>query len=882
MENTDQTVNDVEIREISRNNSLLQVPEGTPKSRRASLMESVQDIKANVNEVDKKRFEKLRPLAKILENIKTQILLTFLLMFSLYLADFWQIGNVHEKYDDIMNSILVIILVIFALECFLLVISTERYFLRFFFWMDVIGTLSILLDLTWITGDIIMSSYTGSTNVARAARMAKLAARAGRLVKLLRILRVLMQHNRNQERVHDQSFTKEGGNVQTLSNKIAIKLAKRVAAVVMIQILLLPFLSYNAIDHAPDVTVDSFSLLAAQGSSSCDYNCFQQMADGMVEYYDDWDDEIIEISIDGVGSFDYSDQVGYTRKNNILVIKRGESFIRISQTRRAQLTAAFSVGEITLAILLLMGFSVSFTMAMDRLIIRPIDRMMTVLRENMSTVLESMKCLEHVESNYIDSLEQNLETDMLEQILEKMIKIVRLAAPNVDEMMFEEVGLNSEDLATKDYVASQFMRNGITAMQRIKEQNHLRLSMPFRQGSIMNLVSTRAFDHGIDFEKAIGGWDFNPLDYKQTELLDFLCQIFDAVKAALTLNVDSSEFYSTCEAIANEYKDQHYHNFKHGVDVCYTTFKLLQLSRMNNFVSQIDLIAMLVAALGHDAGHPGVNNAFLINTGDDLALQHNDISPLENMHCFVLFSILKRPGTNLFRNLDQLAYKNTRKLIIQSILGTDMQHHFKQIHLLNIFYEKHVHEFNQFFTLGISPPSVNELEDQRFLLEMVLHSADISGPIKPPKISQVWADLVIKEFFDQGDKEKEQRLAVSPMMDRNATNIPNMQMGFIEFVVSPLYIAMSKLFPDLSPLMDVMLANYKHYFDLKKEEFASNLLETKNSGEEEEQLISEISKLDQKMASLIEKLQAPKDMMEKLRANAGLSSIISVNVENEV
>ena len=38
-----------------------------------------------------------------------------------------------------------------------------------------------------------------------------------------------------------------------------------------------------------------------------------------------------------------------------------------------------------------------------------------------------------------------------------------------------------------------------------------------------------------------------------------------------------------------------------------------------------------MAALGHDIGHPGVNNGFLSEVGHELAMQYNDRSPLENM-----------------------------------------------------------------------------------------------------------------------------------------------------------------------------------------------------------------------------------------------------------
>ena len=73
-----------------------------------------------------------------------------------------------------------------------------------------------------------------------------------------------------------------------------------------------------------------------------------------------------------------------------------------------------------------------------------------------------------------------------------------------------------------------------------------------------------------------------------------------------------------------------------------------------------------------------------------------------------------------------------------------------------------------------------------FVMELVLHCADISNPFKPFDICAKWADLVMSEFFGQGDKERALGFDISPGFDRTTTNIFNMQMGFIEFVVSPL------------------------------------------------------------------------------------------------
>ena len=79
-----------------------------------------------------------------------------------------------------------------------------------------------------------------------------------------------------------------------------------------------------------------------------------------------------------------------------------------------------------------------------------------------------------------------------------------------------------------------------------------------------------------------------------------------------------------------------------------------------------------------------------------------------------------------------------------------------------------------------------DANNRLFVMELVLHCADISNPFKPFDICAKWADLVMAEFFGQGDQERALGFDISPGFDRNTTNIFNMQMGFIEFVVQPL------------------------------------------------------------------------------------------------
>lgn len=56
-----------------------------------------------------------------------------------------------------------------------------------------------------------------------------------------------------------------------------------------------------------------------------------------------------------------------------------------------------------------------------------------------------------------------------------------------------------------------------------------------------------------------------------------------------------------------------YHSNIHGADVTNSTIFLLQQGLLKRgAVSDLEILSLVVSALCHDIGHPGVNNAFLV------------------------------------------------------------------------------------------------------------------------------------------------------------------------------------------------------------------------------------------------------------------------------
>lgn len=105
-----------------------------------------------------------------------------------------------------------------------------------------------------------------------------------------------------------------------------------------------------------------------------------------------------------------------------------------------------------------------------------------------------------------------------------------------------------------------------------------------------------------------------------------------------------------------------------------------------------EAMTLVISCIGHDVGHPGVNNLFLVTLNAPLAQLYNDRSVLESFHCAAFSQILRRYWPAAFSDVA------LRKLMINAILATDMSHHTYYVDN----FEKMRHEFSaEGFSMGI-------------------------------------------------------------------------------------------------------------------------------------------------------------------------------------
>ncbi|CAO3648729.1 unnamed protein product [Cunninghamella echinulata] len=327
---------------------------------------------------------------------------------------------------------------------------------------------------------------------------------------------------------------------------------------------------------------------------------------------------------------------------------------------------------------------------------------------------------------------------------------------------------------------------------------------------------TKVLQHKID------SWSFSPFELSHQDLIHCVILIFKTVLTCPELDhliITQEQLYDFINDLSNVYHDENpYHNFAHAVDVLqcsyYTLCQLgvlpfdqqqqLDITQPQQLLRPIDVLALFIAAIGHDAAHPGVNNLFLINSATPLAMLYNDRSVLESFHSMTLFQLMKKHG------LDQISggtgtsnYQGFRKTVVSSILATDMSLHNEYVMKIN--------EQAARFRCRTKDTVIDEEQERLIICSAIIKCADISNVARPFQQAKIWAELLVEEFACQGDLEKELGMTVSPLNDREKLVLEDSQIGFIRFVAMGLFQRVRDVMQEMTFAVEEMESNLQRW-----------------------------------------------------------------------
>lgn len=305
-------------------------------------------------------------------------------------------------------------------------------------------------------------------------------------------------------------------------------------------------------------------------------------------------------------------------------------------------------------------------------------------------------------------------------------------------------------------------------------------------------------------------WDFDVftvVEATKGRPLFFLgMALFHKYNLISTFNINIKKLQSFLTVIeAGYHSDKPYHNSTHAADVTRTVHYFLTRGRIRNLCTDVEMLAAIIASTVHDFDHPGKTNQYHIVTRDPKAILYNDRSVLENHHAAQAFFLLLKDENNILENLSPAQWDECRKLVIDMVLATDLSNHFEFI--------------GNFKTVVAGEQlDTSQPKSRHLLLKMALKCADVGHAAKALPLHKKWTLRVIEEFYRQGDDERKKGIPLSPFMDRQNSNVPKAQIGFIDFLVKPMYDAWvqylkahHQLQDDDMPCLKRLLDNREHW-----------------------------------------------------------------------
>ncbi|XP_052829828.1 dual 3',5'-cyclic-AMP and -GMP phosphodiesterase 11A [Octopus bimaculoides] len=301
---------------------------------------------------------------------------------------------------------------------------------------------------------------------------------------------------------------------------------------------------------------------------------------------------------------------------------------------------------------------------------------------------------------------------------------------------------------------------------------------------------------------------------------DFSLHTDDMVQAGVRIFMDLGllrifriDYETLCRwllTIRKNYRNVAYHNWRHAFNVCQVMFSIVKTSRIQKQLSEKEVLALIVACLCHDLDHRGTNNAFQHKSSSALSQLYGTKATLEHHHFNHALMILNSDGHNLFANLSSEDYAEVINLLKQAILATDISLHLQ---IRSKFFDMIDNEVKQ-----LEDKNQNEI-----LRSILMTTCDIAAITKPWIVQRRVADLVMSEFFDQGDKERKE-LKIEPMahMDRgNEEELPKLQLGWIDSICLPLYQALARLDSTFEIMANGVLENRNQWLQLETERLKS-------------------------------------------------------------
>uniref|UniRef100_A0A0K0F783 Phosphodiesterase n=1 Tax=Strongyloides venezuelensis TaxID=75913 RepID=A0A0K0F783_STRVS len=353
-------------------------------------------------------------------------------------------------------------------------------------------------------------------------------------------------------------------------------------------------------------------------------------------------------------------------------------------------------------------------------------------------------------------------------------------------------------------------------LQEYHRRNHMAAEV-LVQGSTMSIspedilrLSFRKIPEPTSFHHNFNSFQFIPRSIGTGDIyVEASLSMFNELGFIEKYRIRQSTLAKFLLMVQRGYRDVPYHNWSHAFAVAHFCYLLLKLPAVKKALTDLQRLSLLVACLCHDIDHRGTTNAFQLQSKTPLAqLYSSEGSVLERHHFAQTVTILGMDECNIFSQLSRSQYQTVLGHIRQVILATDIAVHLSR-----------ADDIRNMVETGFDPQ--NKDHNDRFLC-LLMTASDLSDQSKDFRNTKSIAENIYKEFFSQGDLEKQMGNTPNEMMDREKACVPLIQLNFMDKVALPVFYNLAQLLDDLEPTYKTLQTNRRCW------EILNELIQEKN------------------------------------------------------
>lgn len=515
------------------------------------------------------------------------------LLVALFCSDIYAfLGAADSAQSDILLSAA---FVFFLLEFLGNALSDKTYLLSFFFFMDFLGTFSMIFDISYICGadvtafdrlDLEENKGGNGVMIVRAARAARVGTRAGRLSRVAKIVRFLSGgEDISQNKVK---------MAKVISNKLSDVLSIRIAFVVILIAVVFP--SFSILEYpAMEESMSAWTDFLADGVTS-----FRQGRTSQAEL-----DDVVErmsafyrsvsygpflacysehrtsatqelLNCGGVGSVKLEFQTEFSRPERgefLLVTSAGKLEVFFDMSAPQRLESLMAISLIAFSIIAMLVFGTFLSENISTVAIAPMERMLDVVRHRCAQIFKYTAELQEGSESEVEESEhpdeheesQSNEFELLEKAVSKLSAIASLSAADSPK---ETEPLNEDDLLVMNWTHG---RGFITYEVDFGTQN-VPTRMRSHQVSQKDVVGIESMYQQVPSEMLVLSRteDFNPMEPTSSQK-KALCVIHlldsPGCKDFVRGSINPATLIHFVDAAESNYSPVPFHNFGHSLDV---------------------------------------------------------------------------------------------------------------------------------------------------------------------------------------------------------------------------------------------------------------------------------------------------------------------------